>query len=798
MLDGGTIDIKVAGGTSIANTVRLDLNHSSSKLKTDGDFTLPDITKWSGGDLETTGTITNRGTLTIDGAGRKLLDGKLNNTGSIIANFARETRPNQGNLEAWRFSSINNSGSFSYRAGTTIFANGFTINNSGNFEFREGDILNFQASEGIFTNSGTFRKTAGFGSSAALGEFGNIARLEMAFNNTGTVAIESGTLLLTSGGGTSDGGTFTIASGATLGLSFPSFTFKNGAKINGTGNLNVAADVDFKLSEGSSIASTVRLSINDGTFQVDRDWTLPTVSNWVRGTLQSNGMIANTGTLTIGDANSTLAAIKYLDATLENRGSIVHSVNPSQNIRSTLLFFRDGALLENSGLYELRAGGIDNDQSANISTFNNTGTLRKTTLGDAGIGVTFNNTGTVDIRSGTLGISGGGESNGGTFTIASGRTLQFGGFLYTLGNGTKINGTGNLIVLNGGKLDLKLAGGTSIANTIRFTLAGEDSGSFQTDGDWSFPTVSNWISGTLKSTGTIANTATLTIGDANTIFSDTQYLDATLENHGSIVHTGSSRQSSFSTLLFRDGAIFNNSGLYEFRKGNIANGPSGAIGVFNNTGTLRTTTTAGGGIGVTFNNTGTVEIRSGTLVIGGGGKSNGGTFNISTDRTLQISAPNSSAYTLENGARITGTGNLDLTGGGTLNLKLAGGTSIADTVRFKFAGGSSGIFQTDGNWTLPTVSVWESGTLKSTGTLTNSGNLTIVKGTGHQILDTRLRNTGTIVQNTSRPFDFLLKNRAVLDNLGTYELQQGKIDKFDNTSVVTFNNSGTLRKTTTG
>ncbi|MFM5960305.1 MAG: hypothetical protein ACKOQ2_24640, partial [Dolichospermum sp.] len=132
-----------------------------------------------------------------------------------------------------------------------------------------------------------------------------------------------------------------------------------------------------------------------------------------------------------------------------------------------------------SGNYELQSGDIRNS-SASVGTFNNSGTLKKTTTGTGAIRTAFNNTGTVNVESGTLNITGGGVSNGGNFNLTSGKTLGFGGGVYTLNNGAKINGSGNLSV-SSGTLDVKLAGGTAIANTVLFTLS---YGTFQVDGNW--------------------------------------------------------------------------------------------------------------------------------------------------------------------------------------------------------------------------------------------------------------------------------------------------------------------------
>ncbi|MFM6251166.1 MAG: hypothetical protein ACKPEQ_18805, partial [Dolichospermum sp.] len=236
------------------------------------------------------------------------------------------------------------------------------------------------------------------------------------------------------------------------------------------------------------------------------------------------------------------------------------------------LFFNDGAILNNSGNYELQSGEIRNS-SASVGTFNNSGTLKKTTTGTGAIRTAFNNTGTVNVESGTLNITGGGVSNGGNFNLTSGKTLGFGGGVYTLNNGAKINGSGNLSV-SSGTLDVKLAGGTAIANTVQFTLGG---GTFQVDGNWNLPTTNNWNGGTLKSSGIITNSGNLTLGGY-----DDKYLNTQLDNTGTIVQNDN-------RLFFNDGAILNNSGNYELQSGEIRNS-SASVGTFNNSGTLKKTT----------------------------------------------------------------------------------------------------------------------------------------------------------------------------------------------------------------
>ena len=173
--------------------------------------------------------------------------------------------------------------------------------------------------------------------------------------------------------------------------------------------------------------------------------------------------------------------------------------------------------------------------------------------------------------------------------------MGFGGGVYTLNNGAKINGSGNLSVSNG-TLDVKLAGGTAIANTVLFTLG---NGTFQVDGNWNLPTTNNWNGGTLKSSGIITNSGNLTLGG-----SSLKYLNTQLNNTGTIVENDW-------ILNFNDGAILNNSGNYELQSGDIRNSTS-SIGTFNNSGTFKKTTTGTGTIRIAFNNTGTVNVESGT------------------------------------------------------------------------------------------------------------------------------------------------------------------------------------------
>lgn len=424
----GTLDIKLTGETAIANTVQLTLDRASGKLQVDGDWQLPTTTKWNGGTFKSKGILTNSGSLTISDVHRKYLDGQLNNTGEIVANFSLALRSNDGNLIFERGSTLNNFGNFVYQQGTTAFFNSAIINNSGNFEIQEGEILNLVTSVGTFNNSGTFKKTSGLLSDGTV-------NIEMAFNNTGTVSVESGSLGLLSGG-VSNGGIFNLTSGTNLILG-GAYILRNGAKINGRGNLTVnGSGLDLKLAAGTAIANTIQFTIDNGTFQVDRNWTLPTITNWNAGAIKTPGFITNNGSLNISNGGD----FKRLDTQLDNTRTIV------QNNARWWLIFNDAAILNNSGNYELQQGEIRNDNNS-IGTFNNSGIFRKTTTGVGNIAVAFNNTGTVEARSGTLNFAN-------TYThdnanlILRGGTITFSNALTI--NGGSIEGNGIINVTNVG------------------------------------------------------------------------------------------------------------------------------------------------------------------------------------------------------------------------------------------------------------------------------------------------------------------------------------------------------------
>jgi hypothetical protein len=175
---------------------------------------------------------------------------------------------------------VNNAGVVTWNSGQISTGNGAIINNlatatfnntfDGTFAFDQGGTL------ATFNNAGTFSKTAGSATTT----------FSTAFNNTGTVNVQSGTLSL-SGGGTEiagsalSGGTWNISGISTLSIPGASIT-SSAARVTLDGL-------------GASFPAINSLASNSGSLTITNGHIFTTA-----------GAFANTGTLTVG-SGSTLA-----------------------------------------------------------------------------------------------------------------------------------------------------------------------------------------------------------------------------------------------------------------------------------------------------------------------------------------------------------------------------------------------------------------------------------------------------------------------------------------------------------
>ena len=502
------------------------------------------------------------------------------------------------------------------------------------------------------------------------------------------------------------GGTFNVAGGAILDLTGGS-TNTFGGTYTGSGAGTI------QLSGGTlNINGAATFDFPAGLFQ------------WNGGAL-ANGTLTNNDVFTLSGTND-----KNLNsAILDNAATIVQV---------------DGRLLPSTGTINNESGatydfqvdnGIFNNGGAN--PFNNSGVVEKTAgSGNSQMGVPFFNAAgaQIDVQTGAITLGAGGTSSGGTFNVAANAILDLtGGSIDNFGGIYTGSGTGT-VQISGGTLDIN------------------------TSATFDFPTgLFQWTGGALAD-GTLTNSGVMTLSGSN----DKNLNSAVLENAATLIQLQG-------RLLPSSGTIDNeSSGTYDFQTDNgIFN--NGGANPFNNSGVLEKTARSGTStMGVPFYNIpgAQITVQTGTITLGAGGASSGGTFNVSTGAVLDLTGGNTNTFT----------GSYGSTGAGTV--LLAGGTLTTSTLgaTFDFP---AGVFQ------------WTGGALTGAG-LTNNGVITLNGTNDKNLNSTTLTNNATVVQAEGR----LLPSSASIDNASTatYDFQTDN-GIFNNGGANPFNNSGFIEKT---
>ncbi|MDB9450838.1 Calx-beta domain-containing protein, partial [Dolichospermum circinale] len=575
------------------------------------------------------------------------------------------------------------------------------------------------------------------------------------FNNTGTVQVKAGTLNL-SGGGTNTG-SFSIDTGATLRIT-AGYNFNTGNSITGAGNFNIESGIATTVNAASTWSAPVNL-INGGLTGAGA-LTISNQLNWSGGTLSGTGKKTVTGILNLSGNQS-------LDGTtLETTGTTVWTGNGTLSTSNAAIWNNTS-----TGTIDLQSDADFSYNTGTKTTFNNAGTFTKsngTTTDESYISGFFNNTGTVQVKAGTLNLSGGG-TNTGNFSIDAGGTLRITAG-YNFNSGNSITGAGNFNI-EGGTTTVNAASTWSApVNLIGATLTGA--------GALTISNQLNWSGGTLSGTGKKTVSGTLNCGTldwgSNLIIDGT-----TLETSGATVLTGSA------TFYAYNGAIWNNTstGTIDLQKDSIFSQQSGNQSIFNNAGTFTKSngTTFADFAGFVFNNTGTVQVKAGTLSLGGGG-TNTGSFSIDAGGTLRIIAD----YNFNTGNSVTGAGNFNIESGTT--------TVNVDSTWSAPVNLTGGNLTGTGALTISNKLNWSGGTLSGTGKKTVTGILNL---SGDQTLDgTTLETTGATVWTGNGAF--IAYNGAIWNNTstGTIDLQ-GDADPgfyYYTENQFTFNNAGTFTK----
>ncbi|MBD1211906.1 MAG: SBBP repeat-containing protein, partial [Dolichospermum circinale Clear-D4] len=712
---------------------------------------------------------------TINGTGALTVSGKLNWSGGTLSGTGKKTISGALNLS----NDLTLSTTTLETTGTTVWTGNGTLNTSsaaiwnntstGTIDLQSDADFSYNNSgtKTTFNNAGTFTKSNGTTTDESY--------ISGFFNNTGTVQVKAGTLNL-SGGGTNTG-SFSIDAGATLRIT-AGYNFNTGNSITGAGNFNIESGSGTTTVNAASTWSAP-VNLISGTLTGAGALTISNKLNWSGGTLSGTGKKTISGALNLSN-DLTLST-----TTLETTGTTIWTGNGT-------LYTGDGAIWNNTsaGTIDLQNDADFVQNSNNKPTFNNAGTFTKsngTTTNESYIDAIFNNTGTVQVKKGTLNLSGGG-SNSGAFSIDSGATLKINN-TYNFDAGNSITGAGNFNIESGTTTVNAASTWSAPVNLIGATLTGA--------GALTISNQLNWTGGGLSGTGKKTVSGTLNL-------SGLLYLGGTtLETSGATIWTGSGH------IIDGDGGIWNNTstGTIDLQNDvdfvqNSNNKPT-----FNNAGTFTKsngTTTDESSIGALFNNTGTVKVKAGTLSLIRGG-TNTGSFSIDAGATLRITAD----YNFNTGTNITGVGNFVVS---YVTVKIVPAFNYSGAVFVNNSGNLdigaastwsapvnliSGTLTGAGALTISDKLNWNSGTLSGTGKKTVSGTLNLISNqySQHVIIGTTLETTGATVWTGNGTF--YAKNAAIWNNTstGTIDLQNDADFSFvyDN-PISTFNNAGTFTK----
>lgn len=304
---------------------------------------------------------------------------------------------------------------------------------------------------------------------------GHTTRIDTAFDNLGTVTVESGQLHLRGGG--QHQGSFSVLAGQTLSFA-GAHTLSAGALLNDgdivftSGSTTISATTGyqgngrFAVRGGSvSVAASAGLSMADvvvsaGTLRVDASigaqlhagrFTLEQSAAlegsaalhadallWSSGRMSGTGLTRSTGSAALGDGSQYGAL--YLE------GGRLLALDGNTTFQAAFIGMSGASVIENGGHFVStgeRRGALRADNSIVLysggGTFRNLGSFVQDAAGrTTTIQARFDNRGQVDVQSGTLKLTNGGAHTG-SFNVSAGQTLDLGGGAHAFAGATMRN-----------------------------------------------------------------------------------------------------------------------------------------------------------------------------------------------------------------------------------------------------------------------------------------------------------------------------------------------------------------------
>ncbi|HEX6641551.1 MAG TPA: IPT/TIG domain-containing protein, partial [Thermoanaerobaculia bacterium] len=602
--------------------------------------------------LSVTNTLALAGT--INGGGSLTSNGIFNWTAGTLSGGNTLTVPFGTTLNITGASGkLMDSGVHLVVAGTANWTGGtITLNNSSLLDIQPGGIFDAQSDNtiansfynGTVSNSGTFRKTAGAGSTTI---------------NSGVPFVNSGRLTVTSG--KINAQSLTLNTGSILG---PGFTI-------GTGTTSIAGP--------SVVESGAAVTFSGGTLTGSSSLT-------VNGTLDWSGGAMSGGASVIVPLGKSMTISGAAQKTMDSGFAL--------SIAGTVTWTDGKIVLNNSSLLDIQAGGVFDAQSddtiantyysgsiANAGTFRKTAGVAATTVSS---GVPFNNSGRIEITAGstdfqTLTLNAGSVIAGTKFTIVSGGTTIAGassveaGALMTLSGGTlqgssvlTVNGT---FQFAGGSMEGAATVTVPVGGVLNFT--GASSKTLGSAFDLNIAGNATWSAGTIV----LNNSATLDVL-AGGLF-DIQSNGAVINNYysGALSNNGTLRKSAGGgATSVSSGVPFTNGGRLEMLSGTFAAA----------TATLAAgTVIAGTGFTIstgTTNVTGTSTVETGASMTLASGGVLGGSVPLTVDGALQWTGGTMSGSSAS--ANIASAGILNISGAAAKTIESGFDLNVSGTAHW--------------------------------------------------------------------------------------------------------------------
>ena len=540
----------------------------------------------------------NAGTVTLDANGSanafSMSGGTLGGSGTLTLN-------NGGNMSNC---TMNGSGQTVIPAAQTfsIFAavtlNSRTLQNDGTM-YVGGNVLG----SGTIDNGGTLNVIAD-------------VTIGTTLNNDGQV-VTSNALSL-AGGGTHNGGSFTVTTPGDLSFSSGTHSMSGGGSIGGSGTLTF-----------SGATATVGVPVNVGSLNVTAGTATLNANGSADAFTMTGGTLGGSGVLTLNNGGT------WSGGTMSGSGNTVNPATKTLSISAPVTL--NSRTLQNDGTLSV-SGNITGS-----GTIENVGTLNA--AADITIDAAVNNSGQI-ATSDLLSLDGNGAHTG-TFTATAPGVIDFSGGTQTIsgtlaGTGTlRFSGAAATVSGTWSGMPIEVTAGSAALNsngTIpELTLSG---GTLTGSGDVTVSGPSTWSGGTIAGSGdfTFDTGATVTMPGANPVT-----LSRGLLNRGTINYTAASNG------MLIDGARLRNSGTFDIQSlQEIAATPGTPS--FANFGTLKKSSAGVMQFGAPLSNDGLVRIESGTMQFGGNYAQSDGTTTILAGATLQT------ATLSLNGGSLTGNG----------------------------------------------------------------------------------------------------------------------------------------------